>query len=214
MCGCYELKAKTRALNRRFPQLKLAQSSLPRNGEFHPTDQVLMITRSQSGFIGHSVRWGLVGNFLNRPPLNPLLTLPSEGLVSTPFYSKILKRNRCLIPATAFHECLLPNRKKQRVRMSAANGELLVFAGIFDHHSQAGTTCAILTAATAASVGPIKHALPVMLNHEQSSFWLGEHADFPEADFVALLQAPSAYALTMETIVEAEPSPQLSLAFA
>lgn len=214
MCGCYELKARIRALNRRFPQLQPDYGELPRSGEMHPTDPVLMITGGNPGFIGSLAGWGLVGHFLDQPPRSPLLTLPGEGLASTPFYNKILKRNRCLIPATAFHEWQTLAGEKQKMRISEANGELLIFAGIFDHHPLAGTTCAILTTAADATVGRIHHRMPVILDREESSFWLSDHADFPEADFAALLDAPSPHALTMEAIIAAEPSPQLSLAFA
>jgi putative SOS response-associated peptidase YedK len=103
---------------------------------------------------------------------------------------------------------------KQQMRISEASGELLVFAGIFDRHPLVGTTCAILTTAADATVGQIHHRMPVILDRDESSFWLSDHADFPEADFAALLDTPSQHALTMEAIIAAEPSPQLSLAFA
>ncbi|NTV72203.1 MAG: SOS response-associated peptidase [Azonexaceae bacterium] len=214
MCGCYELKARIRALNRRFPQLHPSHGELPRSGEMHPNDPVLMVTAGTPGFVGSLARWGLVGSFLDQPPRSPLLTLPAEGLASKPFYSKILKRNRCLIPATAFHECQTLVGGKQQMRISEASGELLIFAGIFDHHPLAGTTCAILTTAADATVGRIHSRMPVILDRDESSFWLSDHADFPEAEFAAILDTPSRHALTMEAIIEAEPSPQLSLAFA
>ena len=214
MCGCYELKARTRALNRRFPQLHLGHGELPRSGDMQPNDPVLMITAGSPGFVGSLAGWGLVGSFLDQPPRNPLLTLPAEGLASKPFYSKILKRNRCLIPATAFHEWQTLTGGKQKMRISEASGDLLIFAGIFDHHPLAGTTCAILTTAADAAVGLIHPRMPVILDHDECSFWLSDHGDFPEADFAALLDAPSQHALTMEAIIAAQPSPQLSLAFA
>lgn len=214
MCGCYELKARIRALNRRFPQLHTGHGELPRSGEMQPNDPVLMITAGNPGFVGSLAGWGLVGSFLDQPPRSPLTTLPAEGLASKPFYSKILKRNRCLIPATAFHEWQTQAGGKQKMRISEAHGELLIFAGIFDHHPLAGTTCAILTTAADATIGRIHPRMPVMLDRDESSFWLSDHADFPEAEFAALLDAPSQQALTMEAIIAAEPSPQLSLAFA
>ena len=89
-----------------------------------------------------------------------------------------------------------------------------MFAGIFDHHPRAGTTCAILTTAADASVSRIHDRMPVILGRYESSFWLGEHAEFPETEFAAMLQTPSLHTLTIETVIEPEPSPQLSLVFA
>jgi len=214
MCGRYELKVKARELNRHFPQLHLGQGEMPPTGEIHPTDPVLTITHNSAGYLAAKARWGLVGSFLDKEPRSPLITLHGEGLAAKPFYSKILKRNRCLLPATAFYEWQSPAGGKQKMRISQPTGEVLMFAGIFDHHPLAGTTCAILTTAANETVRPIHHRMPVILDRDASSFWLDEYEEFPEAEFAAMLQAPARQALTIEKVVEEEPSPQLSLVFA
>ena len=217
MCGRYELKAKARALNRHFPQLHLSQGEMPQTGEIHPTDTVLIITTGNStgtGYLAAKARWGLVGSFLDQAPRSPLTTLPSEGLASKPFYSKILKRSRCLIPATAFYEWQSLAGAKHKMRISQPTGETLMFAGIFDHHPLAGTTCAILTTTANATVSQIHERMPVILGHDEGSFWLGEHEDFPESEFTTMLQTPSRHTLTIEAVIEEAPSPQLSLVFA
>jgi putative SOS response-associated peptidase YedK len=214
MCGCYELKAKARELNRYFPQLRLSQLEMPRSGEIHPTDAVLMITAHRTGYLATKARWGLVGSFLDKEPRSPLTTLHSEGLAAKPFYSKILKRSRCLIPATAFYEWQSLAGIKQKMRISQPRGEALLFAGIFDHHPLAGTTCAILTTTADASVRQIHERMPVILSREESSCWLDDYDEFPETEFATMLQAPSGQALSIEAVIEEAPSPQLSLVFA
>lgn len=214
MCGCYELKAKARALNRRFPLLRLAQADMPGSSEMHPTDPVLMITSTGSGHLGCTARWGLVGSFLDHPPQRPLITLPGEGLSSRPFYSKVLKRNRCLIPATAFHAWQRLANGMQKIRIRGLSGELLMFAGIFDDHPLAERTCAILTTGANAAAGEIHERMPIILEQEECNFWLGEHADFPDTAFETVLKSASRHMLTIEPVMEEAPSPQLSLAFA
>ena len=213
MCGRYELKAKARALNRHFPQLQLSQDEMPQTGEIHPTDTVLMITGNSTGYLAAKARWGLVGSFLDQAPRSPLTTLPSEGLAAKPFYSKILKRNRCLIPATAFYEWQSLAGGKHKMRISPPAGEALMFAGIFDQHPLAGTTCAILTTAANRTVSQVHDRMPVILGHDEGSFWLSEHEEFPETEFTALLQTPSRHTLTIEAVIEEAPSPLLSLVF-
>jgi putative SOS response-associated peptidase YedK len=159
-------------------------------------------------------RWGLVGSFLDQPPRSPLINLRSEGLAAKPFYSKILKRSRCLIPATAFFEWQPVEGRKQKMRISQPNGELLMLAGIFDHHPDAGTTCAILTTAADESISRIHERMPLILGREESSFWLEEHTEFPDDEFAEILQTPSRHTLLIETVIEEAPSPQLSLVFA
>ncbi|MER2538828.1 MAG: SOS response-associated peptidase [Azonexus sp.] len=214
MCGRYELKAKARDLNRHFPQLHLGQGEMPQMVEMRPTDSVLMITRHHNGHLGGKARWGLVGSFLDQAPRNPLINLRSEGLATKPFYSKILKRSRCLIPATAFFEWQSVAGKKQKMRISQPNGEALMLAGVFDHHPGAGTTCAILTTAADETVSRIHDRMPLILGREESNFWLNEYAEFPDDEFAAMLQTPSQCALLVETIIEEAPSPQLTLVFA
>ena len=214
MCGRYELKAKARALNRHFPQLHLSQGEMPQTGEIHPTDAVLMITGNSTGYLAAKARWGLVGSFLDQAPRSPLTTLPSEGLASKPFYSKILKRSRCLIPATAFYEWQSLAGGKHKMRISQPTGEALMFAGIFDQHPLAGTTCAILTTADDATVSRVHDRMPVILGREESSFWLDEHKEFPETEFTTMLQTPSRHTLTIEAVIEEAPSPQFSLVLA
>ncbi len=214
MCGRYELKARARELNRHFPQLHLSQGEMPQTGEIHPTNAVLMITGNSTGYLAAKARWGLVGSFLDHAPRSPLTTLPSEGLAAKPFYSKILKRSRCLIPATAFYEWQSLAGAKQKMRISQPTGETLMFAGIFDHHPLAGTTCAILTTAADVTVSRIHDRMPVILDHDEGSFWLSEHEEFPETEFTTMLQTPSRHTLTIEAVIEEAPSPQLSLVFA
>ena len=213
MCGCYELKAKARELNRHFPQLHLSQGEMPPAAEILPSDAVLVITGQGTGYLTGKARWGLVGSFLDKEPRSPLINLPSEGLASKPFYSKILKRSRCLLPATAFYEWQSLAGAKQKVRISQPKGEALMFAGIFDHHPLAGTTCAILTTAANETVSRIHHRMPLILGRDESGFWLDEHAEFPDTEFEAMLQTVSRHALRVEAVIEEEPSPQLSLAF-
>lgn len=213
MCGSYELKAKARELNRHFPPLHLGQGDIPPRGELYPTDPVLMITGNPEGYLGRTARWGLVGNFLDHEPRTPLINLCSEGLATKPFYSKILKRNRCLIPATAFYEWQSLADRKQKMRISHATGEALMFAGIFDHHPLAGTTCAILTTAADETVSRIHPRMPILLGRDESSFWLAEHAEFPDTEFKVMLQNPARFPLSIEAVIEEAPSPQLSLIF-
>lgn len=214
MCGCYELKAKARELNRHFPLLHLTPGELPHSLEMRPTDPLLMITSSGTGYLGSKARWGLVGSFLDQPPRSPLINLRSEGLASKPFYSKILKRSRCLIPATAFFEWQSVAGRKQKMRISQPSGEALMLAGIFDHHPLAGTTCAILTTAADETISRIHERMPLILGREECSFWLDEHAEFPDDEFAEILQTTARHALTIAAVIEEEPSPQLSLAFA
>lgn len=214
MCGRYELKASTRDLLRYCRDLDLPRRDLPYGDEMRPAAPVLMLARQAEGHVARRARWGLVGSFLNAEPLRPPSTLCAEGLVAKPFYSKTLQRNRCLMPATAFFEWqVLADGHRQQVRFSSASGKALMFAGVFDHHPQAGTTCAMVTTPADALVGAVHGRMPLILNAQESAFWLGAYPDFPAEAFAALLENPSSCELKAEVVNQADISPQLALSF-
>ena len=212
MCGRYELKASARELLRYCRDLELRKCDVPYGDEMRPAAPVLMLAREPEGHVARRARWGLVGSFLNAEPLNPPSTLCAEGLVTKPFYSKTLQKNRCLMPATAFFEWqVLADGQRQQLRFSAANGKAMMFAGVFDHHPQAGMTCALVTTPADAVVGAAHGRMPLILNAQQSAFWLDDYADFPAEDFDALMQHPSPCAFKVEVVSPADISPQLPL---
>lgn len=214
MCECYELKASARELVRHFKQLDLGQREVSRLTEMHPTDPVLMVTRNSAGYLASRASWGLVGSFLDQAPRHPLINLHSENLETKPFYGKLLKRNRCLIPATAFFEWQAGSGGKRKVRISDSRQKPLMLAGIYDQHRLAGTTCTILTMAANASVAPIHQRMPVILTQEEGAFWLAEHDEFPSEAYAEMVQPASRAALVTEVLPEPEVSPQLAFAFA
>jgi len=214
MCECYELKATVRELVRHFKPLDLGQREISRPAEMHPTDPVLMVTRNSTGYLASRARWGLVGSFLDLAPRNPLINLHSENLEAKPFYGKLLKRQRCLIPATAFFEWQAVSGGKRKVRISDSRRKPLLLAGIYDQHRLAGTTCAILTMAANDSVAPIHQRMPVILTQEEGAFWLAEHDEFPSDAYAEMVLPSSRGALVTEVLAEPEVSPQLAFAFA
>jgi putative SOS response-associated peptidase YedK len=215
MCRRYELKATAKDLSRHFQPLRLAQRQMPGAEEMQPTDSLLIFTGNSAGYLAGNARWGLVGSFLDREPRSPLINLSSEGLATTPFYSKILKRNRCLIPATAFFEWqALAGGEKRKMRVSQARGKPLLLAGIFDQHPLAGTTCAILTVPANAAMASLNDRMPLILGRAESAFWLNEHLEFPVEEFAAIAEGAGQCSLQVEQVEEPEDSPQLSFAFA
>lgn len=216
MCGSYELKTTANELVRHFRQLAFGQPDMPRGNEMRPAAQVLMLSGNCKASCARQARWGLVGHFLAAVPALPLMTLGCEGLVCKPFYSKILQKNRCLIPATAFFEwqAQLGGGGKKRIRFSHARGKPMLFAGIFDQHPVAGVTCAILTRQADHAVQAVNGRMPMILNPDEYAFWLDDYAEFPGDEFEMLMQSASRCPLKAELVPEPEVSPQLSFAFA
>jgi putative SOS response-associated peptidase YedK len=71
-----------------------------------------------------------------------------------------------------------------------------------------------LTTAADATISRIHERMPLILGREESSFWLDQYAEFPDDEFAAILQTPARQALSIEAVIEEQPSPQMLLAFA
>ena len=214
MCGCYELKATAGMLVRHFPALHCLQGRIVRQEEIQPAAHVSVVTGTAGRFSGELARWGLVGSFLEQAPRVPVVSLRAEGLESRPFYGRLLKEKRCLIPATAFFEWRTDaSGSRRRARCSDVAGKPFLFAGVFDRHPLAGTTCAILTIAANEAVAAVNERMPLILSREEAVFWLGDHPLFPVGDFAAMTQPLSRISLKVDLEEVDQPSSQLSLAF-
>jgi putative SOS response-associated peptidase YedK len=211
MCSQFELKVKARGLSKCLPGLHVSPLQIARMPEMNPRDQVLMLRAEADAYVAATARWGLMGSFLSLDPQVPVLSLRGEGLADMPFYGKIFRSKRCLVPATAFFTWHTQGRSEGRkLRLSHPAGDALLFAAVFDQHPQVGTSCALVT----RDVGGRR--LPVILNRLAASFWLADFADFPEFPAAAFseilsLEAP---ALLSEVVPEPEISPQLAFRFA
>lgn len=215
MCGSYELKVTVKTLTKHLPQLHITRRDLPGGEEVAPGDAVPIFTGSGKAYAASLARWGLVGHFLDLPPRHPVLTLRGEDLPAKPFYSRLLAGKRCLVPASAYFEWQsVAGGGKRKMRIGQTQGAPLFLAGVFDHHPQAGTTCAILTTAAGAGLGAINDRMPLALAKEEIAFWLAEHDEFPVPEFEALLAPASRCPLQWEAVKEPEPSPQLAFCFA
>lgn len=214
MLGHFELRTTARALNRQLPQLRLTRQDLPKGGEMQARRPVLVLRREAQGYFPDFLRWGLVGSFLDIEPARPLVFLNSEGLAAMPFYSRLFRQNRCLIPLTAFYSALpaVAGRKRE-LRSYHADGQPLLMAGVFDDHPRLGPTCAALSVEVPVA-GRSGQRLPLLLGPEEAAFWLQQYEEFPLDEFSALRAAAPTCPLEHEIIIEPEASPQLAFQFA
>lgn len=212
MCVRIELRTSVRELNRQLPGLRLARHDLPPANQSAASQPALILRDGGGGPLAEAARWGLVGSFLDLPPARPVLTLAYAGLASRPFYSRLLRGQRCLLPASAF--VLAGEGGRGEVRVADAAGRPLMLAGVFDRHPRAGTTCALLSTAAAAATGAAGQTLPLLLGPAACAVWLAAGDEFPEDEFAAVLAEAPPPTLALTPLVPPEPSPQLAFAFA
>jgi putative SOS response-associated peptidase YedK len=102
-----------------------------------------------------------------------------------------LARRRCLVPADVFYEWQAANGAKLPFAVARADGQPMVFAGLWEGWRGAdGTvmrTFTIVTTNANAVLRPIHERMPVILESSDWPAWLGEVDDDP-----ATLLRPSA----------------------
>jgi putative SOS response-associated peptidase YedK len=114
--------------------------------------------------------------------VHPIVNARAESLAEKPSFTPLLKKRRCLVPASGFFEWKHEGAKKIPFYIRVNDQPLFAFAGLYDEwHDPAGTvpaTYAIITTEPNALLVPVHHRMPVILAQEHEEQWLsGEQPD-------------------------------------
>ena len=144
-----------------------------------PTVQIHTVTSDGGARRLRPMRWGFIPHWykkLNGGPL--LINARAETIAEKPAFRSACRERRCLIPASGFYEW---KREEGQTPLPwyvvRSDGAPMVFAGIWQDWEQDGervTACAVVTTAANATMAPIHHRLPVILEPEDWALWLGE----------------------------------------
>jgi putative SOS response-associated peptidase YedK len=130
------------------------------------------------------LRWGLVPYWAKDPkstrqPINAR----AETVATAPMFRDALQRRRCLVPADVFYEWQVANGAKLPFAIARADGQPMVFAGLWEGWRGAdGTvlrTFTIVTTNANSVLRPIHERMPVILEPADWPAWLGEEDGEP-----------------------------------
>ncbi len=182
MCGRYSLIC-TDDLGNRF---RAYEPTLGRRSRFNvPPSQTMpvVVQREQTEIV--PMRWGLVPHWAKdltaaQRPINAR----AETLAERPLFRGLLKRNRCLVPASGFYEWKRDESRKTPYYIRLRDADLFAFAGLYDvWHDAGGATCptyAIVTTAANRVVAPLHDRMPVILGREDEERWVAGGPPGPE----------------------------------
>jgi putative SOS response-associated peptidase YedK len=151
-------------------------------------------------------RWGLVPSWAgDRSGAARMINARAETLADKPAYRAAFERRRCLVPADGWYEWRRNEHGpgKQPYYLTAADGGLLVFAGLWEtwrgeqggeqdgeqRGEQGGAlwwSCSVVTTAAVGDLAGIHDRMPLVLPRDRWAAWLGEVPADPE-----LLLAPT-----------------------
>ena len=102
----------------------------------------------------------------------------SETAATNGTFKAALASRRCLVPADAFYEWRAMPDGKQPYAIARRDGSPLAFAGVWEWWRAPDETVmrtfAILTTAANATVRQLHHRMPVILEPDAWSLWLGD----------------------------------------
>jgi len=131
------------------------------------------------------MQWGLVPHWVKDPKesMHPI-NARAETLAERPMFRNLLKKNRCLIPASGFYEWKKEGGKKIPFYIHLKYNPIFAFAGLYDvWHDVSGEahqTYTIITTEANDLVAKLHNRMPVILKREDEGRWLSNSTDSRE----------------------------------
>ena len=165
MCGRFTQKYTWHEI-RELYELAGDARNLQTHYNIAPTDTVEVVRLGESGAAELvPMRLGLIPWWWEKPvkQLPATFNARAEGIASKPMFRDAFKRHRCVVPASGYYEWLKRPNGKQPYFMSAADGGVLSFAGLWDRwkNPETGelvTSCTIVVTNANALTGTIQTA--------------------------------------------------------
>ena len=144
-----------------------------------PTTEVDVVIDRGQGREMIAMRWGLVPVWWTKP----LKQVPStfnaraETVASKPMFRDAFRKRRCIIPASGFFEWTDDRGGKQPHYFSAADGEILAFAGLWDRWTDPASgeevlSCTVIVSGANTWMAPYHDRMPVLLGEVDVDAWL------------------------------------------
>jgi putative SOS response-associated peptidase YedK len=184
VCGRYELHSQPAAIALAFG-LGAAPAVRPRYN-IAPMQQVPIVRLAASGEREWvDVRWGLVPRWAKDPAIGAkMINARGETIAEKPSFRMAFRRHRCLVPADGFYEWMvLPDGRKQPVRIALANGAPFAFAGLTERwiapDGEVLDSCTIVTTDANSLLRAVHARMPVIVPPRDYERWLDSSHEGP-----------------------------------
>ncbi len=205
MCGRYNLTLSPTELQEFFDlfrDLEFEREWKPRYN-IAPTQTVVAIRFDEETGPRTLVlmRWGLIPRWAKDTKAKPQpINARAEGVANSKMFSPLLKRKRCLIPASGYYEWQKHDSKtKQPYNIHPPDNQPFAFAGLWDcweRVDQQIESCTIITTAANEAMAPIHNRMPVIVDPESYDQWLDPLSN---GDDVLASLLPAADTVELET---------------
>jgi len=182
VCGRTSSTAPRDTLARLLDVEEVDAPELPISWNVAPTQPVYAVATSSSGMRKlRALRWGLVPSWAKDPRIGArLINARSETLTKRPAFASLISTRRALLPFSGFYEWRRPEpgppASKQPFYFHGADGQPLVFAGLWDLWLDAEgrpiRSCTIIMTSANKTMAPVHHRMPVVLPRGAWDEWL------------------------------------------
>jgi len=177
MCGRFALSANAGEIENLVPGIDIEYDVL-RRYNIAPSQNIYAITNENPQKLSE-LRWGLVPFWSKDEKIgNKMINARSETLIEKPSFKNLIKKKRCIIPASGYFEWRnVPGEKtKQPHYIKPTNLSLFTFAGLWDEwKSEDGKilrSCTIITCQPSKSLEFIHNRMPVIITEQNRESWL------------------------------------------
>lgn len=160
-----------------------------------PSQRAPVIRRNAQGLAIDELRWGLIPEWSRDDTIGfSLINARAETLAEKPAFRGAFRSRRCLVLADGFYEWQALGRSKQPWRFIRGDGDLLLFAGLWEYWQPTGLATpmesfTVVTTPPNAVVAPIHDRMPACLNPETAALWL-DASTAPEMLHAILKSSP------------------------
>ncbi len=178
MCGRFALSATTKDIEKLGYKVPDDLDLIP-NDNIAPTQFIFAELNDNPGQLC-KVKWGLIPNWAKEVSMgSKMFNARSETLTEKVSFKNLIKRKRCLIPATSFYEwkTIEGSKKKQKHKISLKNNNYFLFAGLWDNwvepiSKQRITSSTIITCEPNSKMAEIHNRMPVIFEIDSKNYWL------------------------------------------
>lgn len=186
MCGRYVFY-EYQELSERLTNVSLNLSFFE---HFHPTwnaaptqDLPVIVPEGDEVAAVRGMAWGLIPRWTRpgeKPKIAPI-NARSETIGEKAMFKGLVKSRRVVVPANGFYEWKREETGKQPFFITSSQGELMLFAGLYDVAKDAEgnpiESFTILTTSANDTMAPLHDRMPVILTDAGAEEWLDPEID-------------------------------------
>ena len=178
MCGRFAITLPNDAMARLFAAQPANDLPPVPNFNVCPTNPVHVVRAGDGGRRLVPMRWGFLPHWYKSASDGPLLiNARAETLAEKPAFRAACRARRCIVVASGFYEWTRTvEGKRLPWYIFRRDGAPLAFGGVWQDwgRDDPQPTCAIVTIAAGGAVSAIHHRMPLVLEPDDWSLWLGE----------------------------------------